>query len=45
MWDIGLKQEEKELLRRLVEVLERVTNEGIVIRIDLGNKSVDDIRK
>ena len=45
IFDVGLKKEEKDLLNRLVNVLERITNEGIVIKISVGDKKVDDIRK
>lgn len=45
LFQIGLKDEEKELLYRLVALLERLEVQGITIKITVGDKNVDDLRK
>ncbi len=50
MFDFGLKDEEKNLLIRLVNLLEEVKTKGIVVTISLNDKTnytklVDDIQK
>jgi len=48
--DVGLKQEDRALLERLIGLLEEVKTKGITINIGLNEqtrstKIVDDIRK